>query len=59
VELAEEVKELLKETEKALKGSARRIFMARTIRALGKGGQHRAEQELGWNRGTIRKGNTN
>jgi Rhodopirellula transposase DDE domain len=56
VELVEEVKELLKETEKALKGSARRIFMARTVHALGKGGQRRAEEELGWNRGTIRKG---
>lgn len=56
MELVEEVKELLKETEKALKGSARRVFMARTVRALGKGGQRLAEQELGWNRGTIRKG---
>lgn len=52
----EEVKELLRETEKALKGSARRLFMARTVRALGEGGQRLAERELGWNRGTIRKG---
>jgi len=50
------VKELLRETEKALKGSARRLFMARTVRALGEGGQRLAERELGWNRGTIRKG---
>jgi hypothetical protein len=56
VELAEEVKELLRETEKALKGSARRLFMARAVRALGDGGQRLAERELGWNRGTIRKG---
>jgi len=56
VELAEEVKELLKETEKVLKGSARRLFMARTVRALGEGGQRLAERELGCNRGTIRKG---
>jgi Rhodopirellula transposase DDE domain len=56
VELVEEVKELLRETEKVLKGSARRLFMARTVRALGEGGQRLAEQELGWNRGTIRKG---
>jgi hypothetical protein len=56
MELVEEVKELLKETEKALKGSARRLFMARTVRALGEGGQRLAERELGWNRGTIRKG---
>ncbi|GHO76619.1 hypothetical protein KSD_43900 [Ktedonobacter sp. SOSP1-85] len=56
MELAEEVKELLRETEKALKGSARRLFMARTVRALGEGGQRLEERELGWNRGTIRKG---
>ncbi len=55
MELVEEVKGLLRETEKALKGSARRLFMARTVRALGQGGQRLAEQELGWNRGTIRK----
>ncbi len=35
MELVEGVKEVLKETEKALKGSARRVFMARTVRALG------------------------
>jgi Rhodopirellula transposase DDE domain len=56
VKLVEEVKELLRETEKGLKGSARRLFMARTVRALGEGGQRLAERELGWNRGTIRKG---
>lgn len=56
MDLVEEVKELLRETEKALKGSARRLFLARTVRALGEGGQRLAERELGWNRGTIRKG---
>ncbi len=56
MELVGEVKELLRETEKALKGSARRLFLARTVRALGEGGQRLAERELGWNRGTIRKG---
>ena len=30
--------------------------MARTIQVLGTSGQRRAEQELGWNRWTIRKG---
>jgi hypothetical protein len=30
--------------------------MARTVRELGNGGQRLAERELGWNRGTIRKG---
>jgi len=56
VELVKEMKELLIETEKTLKGSARRLFMARTVCTLGKGGQRLAERELGWNRGTIRKG---
>src|SRR5207237_6966909 len=32
------------------------LFQARTVQALGKGGQRRAERELGWNRGTIRLG---
>jgi hypothetical protein len=56
MELVEEVKELLIETAKSVKGSARRLFLARTVRALGEGGQRLAERELGWNRGTIRKG---
>src|SRR6266568_4360538 len=56
MELTEEVKALLLNTAKELKGSARRVFMARTVRALGPGGQRLAERELGWNRGTIRKG---
>ena len=56
MELVKEVKELLIETAKSVKGSARRLFLARTIRALGEGGQRLAERELGWNRGTIRKG---
>jgi hypothetical protein len=56
MELTDAVKELLLKTAKALKGSARRMFMARTVQALGEGGQRLAERELGWNRGTIRKG---
>jgi len=56
MELTEQVKALLLNTAKELKGSARRLFLARTVRALGEGGQRLAEQELGWNRGTIRKG---
>lgn len=56
MELVEDVKELLIQTAKALKGSERRLFMARTVRALGEGGQRQAERELGWNRATIRKG---
>ena len=56
MELTEAVKDLLVQTAKALKGSARRLFMARTVQALGEGGKLLAERELGWNRGTIRKG---
>jgi hypothetical protein len=56
MELKAEVKELLIKTANELQSSARRLFMARTVRALGEGGQRRAEEELGWNRGTIRKG---
>jgi Rhodopirellula transposase DDE domain len=56
MELTEAVKDLLVKPAKTLKGSARRLFMARTIQALGEGGQRLAERELGWNRGTIRKG---
>src|SRR5450631_4397253 len=56
MELVDDVKELLIETAKELKGSACRLFLARTVRTLGEGGQRLTEQELGWNRGTIRKG---
>jgi Rhodopirellula transposase DDE domain len=56
MELTKEVKALLLNTAKDLKGSARRMFMARTVQTLGEGGQRLAERELGWNRTTIRKG---
>jgi DDE family transposase len=56
LELTEEIKSLLLNTAKELKGRALRMFMARTVQALGEGGQRLAERELGWNRGTIRKG---
>jgi len=56
MELTESIKELLQETAKTLKGGARRVFMARSVKELGKGGQRRAESELGWDRGVIRKG---
>ncbi len=56
MELTDSFKVLLIDTANALKGSARRLFMARTVQELGAGGQRRAERELGWSRGTIRKG---
>ncbi len=49
-------KELFIAVAKQLKGSDRRLFMARIVNLLGHGGQSYAERELGWNRRTIRKG---
>src|SRR5215210_4346198 len=37
-------------------GSQRRAFMAKTVEAMGRGGQVWAEAHLGWNRETIRRG---
>lgn len=45
MELVEDIKELLRKTAKVLKGSERRLFRARTVRALGEGGQCLAERE--------------
>jgi len=56
VDLTELLVTLVGETAQALKGSARRVFMARTVAELGRGGQRRAEREWGWSRMTIRKG---
>lgn len=56
MELTDSLKALFRETATTLKGSVRRLFMARTVKELGPGGQRRAERELGWNRETIRKG---
>jgi len=56
MELTRIVKKIFIETAKTLKGSTRRLFMARVVKSLGKGGQRRAEIELRWNRRTIRKG---
>ena len=47
---------VLIDTAKALKGSQRRLFMAKTVAAMGRGGPIWAEAHLGWNRETIRKG---
>lgn len=46
----------LKKTAAALKGSARRVFMADTVEQIGPGGQTLAERELGWARTSIRLG---
>ncbi len=56
MELTDGIIGLLQKTGKALKGSERRLFMARTVKEVGKGGQRRAQELLGWDRTTIRKG---
>jgi len=48
-------KEMYIETAKQLKGHQKRLYMARVVKALGRGGQEYASQKLGWNRNTIRK----
>lgn len=56
MELIESLKTVLIETAQTLSGATRRLFMARAVKMLGPGGAQRAEKELSWNRGTIRKG---
>lgn len=56
MELTDDLKAILSETATKLKGAPQRRFLAQTVQALGRGGQSRAERELGWNRATIRKG---
>ncbi len=56
IELTDEQRELYQATAKSLKGHERRVFMARVVKMLGKGGQSQAHRELGWSRDTIRKG---
>lgn len=54
--LIDALKDLFIRTAQDIKGAARRLFMARTVKALGPGGQRQAERELGWDRTTLRKG---
>ncbi len=56
MELTAEIILLLQDAADKLKGSYRRTFMAKVVNVLGRGGQRRAERELGWDRTTIRKG---
>jgi hypothetical protein len=56
LKLTNSIIEWLKNTAKRLKGTILRIFMAETVQLLGTGGASAAEEKLGWNRGTIRKG---
>ena len=56
MELTDSLKALFIDTARSLNGSARRLFMARTVKELGLGGQRHTERALGWSRVTIRKG---
>jgi len=47
---------VLIDTARVLKGNQKRLFMARAVKAMGRGGQRWAEDHLGWSRVTIRKG---
>jgi hypothetical protein len=53
---APEMIPVLIDTARALRSSQRRLFMAQTVEAMGRGGQVWAEAHLGCNRETIRKG---
>jgi hypothetical protein len=54
--LTADLKKFLNETRSRLKGCERRKFMAKVVMLMGRGGQIRAERELGWDRKTIIKG---
>ncbi len=56
MELTDELTAFVGETARTLKGSGRRVFMARAVRDLGEGGQRLAERERGWSRVRVRKG---
>src|SRR5262249_61068769 len=56
MELTDSLKALFMDTARSLNGSARRLFMARTVKERGPGGQRHAERALGWRRGAIRQG---
>ena len=55
-EITPAMKKTLNETREALKSSERRMFMAKIVRLMERGGQRRAERELGWHRQAIIKG---
>ena len=56
IEISEDQKRLYQDTARELKGHERRVFMARVVQRLGRGGQRQVERELGWDRAVIRRG---
>jgi hypothetical protein len=55
-EVTPELKETFIETAKVLKGHQKRLFMARVVQSLGRGGMSFVQREFGWNDGAVRKG---
>lgn len=55
-EVTPELKETFIETAKVLKGHQKRLFMARVVQSLGRGGLSFVQREMGWNEGVVRKG---
>lgn len=56
MDLTQDVRDVIKAAATRLKGASLRRFMADVVRKLGRGGQRQAQRELGWDRGTVRKG---
>jgi len=56
LQLTDEIKRVIQSAADLLKGAARRVYMASVVAQMGRGGQRRASEELGWNRDVIRKG---
>ena len=54
--ITKEEQDIYIETAKVLRGSERRKFMARVVKALGHGGQDYAQKEFHWSRETMTKG---
>jgi hypothetical protein len=55
MELSQDLKEVLNETQSSLSGYQRRHFMAKIVETVLGGKPTHAERELGWNRKTLRK----
>src|SRR4051812_23375145 len=47
---------VLIDAARALEGGQKRLFMAKAVQAMGRGGQRWAQEHHGWCRETIRKG---
>jgi hypothetical protein len=56
LQLTDEIKRIIQSAADLLKGPARRVYMASVVAQMGRGGQRRASEELGWSRDVIRKG---